>query len=104
MATVNKPLASEARSIFAGLGYTVTDRDGEFTAERGWKAVRVTPMPEPTRPPMSGSLRCFVTYRHNARDVRRRIRRADPEYDWAIITVEDDDYEVVRAPPCAEAA
>ncbi|MFC7115279.1 hypothetical protein ACFQH2_10430 [Natronoarchaeum sp. GCM10025703] len=104
MGTVNNPLASEARSIFAELGYTVSESGSEFTAERGWKAVEVTPMPEPTSPPTSGSLRCFVTYQHSVRDVRRRIRRANPEYDWAIITVEDDDYEVVRAPPAAEAA
>ena len=104
MGTVTNPLAKEARSIFAELGYTVSDRGDELTAERGWKVVGDTPMPEPKSPPASGSLRCFVTYQHSVRDLRQRIRQANPEYDWAIITVEDDDYEVVRAPPCAEAA
>lgn len=103
MGTVNTPLVEEARSVFTDLGYTVSDQGTEFTAERGWKLVEVTPMPEPKTPPESGTLRCFVTYQHSAREVRRQIRRAEPEYDWAIITVEDDDYEVVRAPPCAEA-
>ncbi len=90
--------------IFSKLGYTVSENGTELTAERGWKAVEVTPMPEPRTPPTSGTLRCFVTYEHSARDVRQRIRHADPEYDWAIITVEGDDYEVVRAPPCAGVA
>jgi len=103
MGTVNTRLDEEARSIFARLGYTVSGDGDEFTAERGWKAVRVTTMAEADEPPSSGSLRCFVTRRADARAVRRRLVRTDPDYDWAIISVENDDYEVVRAPPGPEA-
>ena len=104
MGTVNTHLVEEARSIFTRLGYTVSGDGVEFTAERDWKVVRVTAMAEPTDPPESGGLRCFVTRQCDAREVRRRLVRADPDYDWAIISVADDDYEVVRAPPGPTAA
>lgn len=102
MGTVNTQLVEEARSIFTRLGYTVSGSGTEFTAERGWKAVRVTTMSEPTEPPESGGLRCFVTRRPDAREIRRRLVRTDPDYDWAIISVANDDYEVIRAPPGPE--
>jgi hypothetical protein len=104
MGTVSTQLDEQARSIFAELGYTVSGDGAEFTAERGWKSVRVTTMREPSDPPESGGLRCFVTHRTDARAVRRRLVRADPDYDWAIISVADDDYEVVCAPPGPQAA
>lgn len=104
MGTVNTQLDDEARSIFTRLGYTVSGDGSEFTAERGWKAVRVTTMSEPDDPPESGGLCCFVARRSEAHEVRRRLVRTDPDYDWAIISVANDDYEVVRAPPGPEAS
>ncbi|SNZ04306.1 hypothetical protein SAMN06269185_0517 [Natronoarchaeum philippinense] len=99
MGTVNTQLVEEAREVFTRLGYTVSGDGTEFTAERGWKAVRVTTLTEPAEPPKSGGLHCFVTRQPDARELRRRLSRSDPDYDWAIISVENNDYEVIRAPP-----
>lgn len=104
MGTVNTRLVEQARSIFTKLGYTVSGRGTEFTAERGWKVVQVTATTEPEDAPESGGLRCFVTDEENEQAISRRLRRENPEYDWAIIAVTDEDYEVVRAPPGPDAA
>lgn len=100
MGVVSTPPVEQARSIFSKLGYSLSGDGSEFRAERDWKVVTVTATADAEDTPESGTLRCFVTYREEARSLRRRLRRADPEYEWAIISVEeDDDYEVVRAPP-----
>lgn len=104
MGVVSTPPVEQARSIFSQLGYSLTGDGSEFRAERDWKVVTVTATADAGETPDSGTLRCFVTYREEAASLRKRLRRADPEYEWAIISVaEDDDYEVVRAPPCPSA-
>ncbi|WP_121821304.1 DUF7116 family protein [Halostella salina] len=104
MGPVTTQLDEQARTIFTDLGYTVTDDGEEFRAERDWKSVRVTVTEEPSETPESGRYRCFVTSEEQAPTLRNRLQRADPEYEWAIISVADDDYEVVRAPPCRDTA
>lgn len=93
-------LSNRARSIFEDLGYTVEGSGDEFSARRDWKQVTVTTVADTTDAPSSGSMRCFVTNEDTARDLERRLDTEDPEYEWAIISVRDDqEYEVVRAPP-----
>lgn len=98
MGTVTTSLRDRAQSIFADLGYEVSASEGELLAERKWRVVQVTPMPEPQDPPSSGGLRCFVTWAEHVSAVERQIERADPEYEWAIIGVRDgNDYSIARA-------
>lgn len=128
MARVTTPPIEQARSIFTDLGYTVDDDvpnvsesdeaardltpmdylpDGgvEFRATREWKEVRVTAVAESADTPRSGTLRCFVTWQEHAPALRRKLKRAEPEYEWAVLGVaEDGEYEVARAPPGARRA
>ncbi len=67
-------------------------------AERDWKEVTVTTDPDLNRGD-PGELRCFVTENGGAERLRMRLRKRDPEFEYAIISVDDGDYEVVRAPP-----
>lgn len=99
MGTVSTPPVDEARSIFSDLGYSVVGDGTEFSAERKWRSVTVHAVTEPDETPNSGGLRCFVTWHDDANAVRRHLQRLDPEYEWAVIGVEDDDYEVLHAPP-----
>lgn len=93
-------LSNRARSIFEDLGYTVEGSGAQFRARRAWKSVTVTTVADPGATPGSGSMRCFVTDEETASDLERRLESADPDYEWAIISVSDgEDYEVVRAPP-----
>lgn len=99
MGTVTTSLRKEAQSIFADLGYSVSGNGGEIRAERKWRVVRVTPMPEPSDLPSSGTMRCFVTWADRAGELERQIRRADPDYEWALIGVRDGGgYTVERRP------
>ncbi|PSP27455.1 hypothetical protein BRC65_05690 [Halobacteriales archaeon QH_2_65_14] len=96
MGTVNTTLMQEAESIFTDLGYAVSTAGGEMRAERKWRVVQVTPMAEPDDPPASsGQLRCFVTWAERVGALERRLTRADPDYDWAIIGIRDDEEYVV---------
>lgn len=95
MGTVSKSLQQEAESIFTDLGYAVTSNGGELLAERKWRVVEVTPMPEPDDPPGTGEMRCFVTFEERMDDLEELLRREDPAYDWAIIGVQDDQEYVV---------
>ena len=101
--STNRHLREEAESIFSRLGYTVTTDGDEFTAKRDGKVVHVTATEETCEPPESataGSLRCFVTSIDHADSVRRQIRETNPEYEWAVIGVgEEEEYQVARAPP-----
>lgn len=99
MARGSTPPVDEARSIFTDLGYTVIGDGPEFSARRDWKEVRVTAVAEDDDTPDTGTLRCFVTWREQASQLRRRLHSDDPEYEWAVIGVGDSgDYEVARAP------
>ncbi|QPV63006.1 hypothetical protein I7X12_20220 [Halosimplex litoreum] len=95
MRAVTKHLDEKARSIFADLGYTVTDSGGEYLAERKWRSVHVTPAEEFDEAPASGEYRCFVAWSDDVPDLERRLEAADPDYEWAIMGVDEDgDYEV----------
>ncbi len=97
MGTVNSPLRQQARTIFSDLGYSVSTEEGELRATRKWRVVEVTPMAEPRDPPSSGQLRCFVTWAETVPALERRLERADPDYEWAIIGIDGDgDYEVAQ--------
>lgn len=96
MSTVTTALREEAESIFTDLGYTVTPQGGEMRAERKWRVVQVTPMAEPEEPPSSGELRCFVTFADTVSTLERKLTRESPEYEWAIIGIQDNEEYVVR--------
>jgi len=76
----------------------VTTDGSELRARRKWRVVHVTPMAEPEQPPAEGPLRCFVTWAEDVAALERRLTRADPDYEWAIIGVGDDDYTVSQRP------
>ncbi len=95
----NAELTEQAKSIFDQLGYTVVDTGSEVRAERDWKVVHVTPTQAGDTVPDAGSLRCFVTPQSQVTTLRQRLHDYDPDYEWAIIGVDGDDYEVARAPP-----
>lgn len=104
MGSVTIPPVEQARSIFHDLGYTVSGSDvpTDFRAERGWKVVHVSAVSDPdeANDASSEGLRCFVTHRDCGRALRRRLQRSDPDFEWAIITIDGNEgYDVVRAPP-----
>ncbi|WIV68672.1 DUF7116 family protein [Natrialbaceae archaeon AArc-T1-2] len=93
-------LVEQARSIFAELGYTVEGTGPEFRAERAWKVVHVNPVSDTQQLPTgSGEFRCFVAESGDADDLGDRLRSRDPDYEWAIIVVDGEEYQVERAPP-----
>jgi hypothetical protein len=98
MATVSRTLGERARTIFSDLGYDVAGDGRTFRAERKWRTVSVTAMPEPERPPDSGDLRCFVTWAEHLTALERRLEAAAPDYEWALVGVDGDDYVVQRCP------
>lgn len=96
MGAVNASLEDEARSIFTDLGYDVTRDGDEFRAERKWRTVRVT-TEDPQSAPETGQLRCFVAWADAARALHGRLLSLKPDYDWAVIAVDEgDDYEVLH--------
>jgi len=96
MGAVTTSLAEHASSIFADLGYSVSRTESELRAERKWRVVRVT-CSEPSTIPTDGQHRCFVTQIEDAATTYRRVSMANPEYDWAVIGVDEDgDYDVYR--------
>ncbi|MFB6183447.1 MAG: hypothetical protein ABEI96_02735 [Haloarculaceae archaeon] len=99
MRAVTKQLSDAAESIFTDLGYRISGTGSEFRAERKWRVVQVSTLEEPATPPETGEYRCFVTRSEAASDVRRRLVRADPDYEWAVLAVDDDgDYDVLCEP------
>jgi hypothetical protein len=97
MGTVTTSLRERAQSIFADLGYSVSTEGSGLRAERKWRTVQVTPMPEPDDLPVAGDFHCFVTWDDRVGALERRVQGADPDYDWAIIGIrEGEDYEVAR--------
>lgn len=106
MAPGTIPPLEEAKTVFRQLGYAIDDHGAEFTAERKWRRVRVTPLcaddaTEPgrvleTEAEPTARLRCFVTWMPCTGALREYLRSAKPPYDWAIIGIDDDDFEVVH--------
>ncbi|MCU4925078.1 hypothetical protein OB905_03630 [Halobacteria archaeon AArc-dxtr1] len=99
MGPVNTQLVEQARVIFAELGYTVEGTGSTFRAEREWKVVHVRPNPGDDLPADDGGFHCFVAEPAGADALERRLERVDPAYEWAIIVVDGEEYEVERAPP-----
>ncbi|TYT60922.1 DUF7116 family protein [Natrialba swarupiae] len=94
-------LVEQARSIFAELGYTVEGDGPEFRAERAWKVVHVNTVLENETLPTasSGQFHCFVAQPEDADTLETRLTSVDPSYEWAIIVVDGEEYQVERAPP-----
>lgn len=100
MGPVNMRLVEQAKSIFADLGYTVEGTGPVFRAERKWKVVHVNPVLEPGElPAAAGQFHCFVARPEDADALERELERTNPSYEWAIIVVDGDDYQVERVPP-----
>lgn len=94
MGVVSTPLLDEARSIFADLGYTVSQAGTELRAERKWRVVYVTDS-EPDETPERGELRCFVTREDRASALCDDLLTRSPEYDWAVMGLTDaGDYRI----------
>lgn len=99
MRAVTRPLDEQARSIFAELGYDVHSRGSELLAERKWRMVHVTPVAGDDETPEDGDYRCFVAWNDDVEAVVGRLRREDPDYEWAVLGVDEDgDYEVAHGP------
>lgn len=95
MGAVSTSLIDEARTIFTDLGYDVTEQGEELRAERKWRTVHVTTA-EPENANTYGQLRCFVARAEKATDVRERLLAVEPDYDWAVISVADEEYRVLH--------
>lgn len=94
MGSVTTSLVDEAERIFTDLGYEVTEDGNELRAERKWRTVRVTTA-APEDVPEEGPLRCFVARDGEAAGVQERLLTAKPDYDWAVIGVDETgDYQV----------
>ena len=99
MGSVSTPLSEEARSIFAELGYSISERGAEFDAVRDWKEVVVTPVEGGVETPDDDGLHCYVTWKEEVGDLQQSLALSDPAGEWALIGVDEDGtYEVARAP------
>lgn len=95
MGAVSTSLIDEARTIFSDLGYEISEAGDELRAERKWRVVHVTTA-DPEDAATHGRLRCFVARAEEAPDVRERLLALAPDYDWAVISVAENDYEVLH--------
>jgi hypothetical protein len=95
MAVASTSLDERARTIFTDLGYEVSPDRGEFRAERKWRTVYVTTA-DPAEAPSYGSLRCFVAPLEEAESLREDLLSRTPDYDWAVVGVEEEDYTVLH--------
>lgn len=89
MGAVSTSLVEEARTVFRDLGYELTAEGDELRAERKWRTVYVTTA-DPEEANTHGRLRCFVTRAERASDVRDRLLAIEPNYDWAVIGIDED--------------
>jgi hypothetical protein len=98
MVAVTTSLAERAEEIFTDLGYTVSGSGPEFRAERKWRVVQVLALEDAEDIPEQGDLRCFVAPEERASALKAALLDRTPEYDWALISVEDggDGYEVLH--------
>lgn len=95
MGAVTTPLIDEAEEIFRELGYDV-ERDGEeLRATRKWRVVHVTTA-SPAEARDDGTLRCFVARAERAERVQQELLNSTPPYDWAVVSVGEDDYDVLH--------
>ena len=95
MAAATTRLAARAESIFRDLGYEVERSGEELRATRKWRTVHVTTQ-TPEEAPETGQFRCFVVEADRAETVRETLRAGDYPYDWAVVAVSDDDYDVLH--------
>jgi len=96
MGAVSKPLVEEARAIFRGLGYELTAENDELRAERKWRTVYVTTA-DPADANTHGRLRCFVARAEHAPEVQDRLLEIEPDYDWAVVSVDEEgEYRVLH--------
>lgn len=96
MGAVSKPLVEEARAVFRGLGYELTAEGDELRAERKWRTVYVTTA-DPSEANTHGRLRCFVARAERAPEVQDRLLEIEPDYDWAVISVDEEgEYRVLH--------
>lgn len=95
MGVIGTPLLDEARTIFSDLGYEVEKEGEELRAERKWRTVYVTTA-DPAEAPEHGRLRCFVAEECRANDIRDRLVSLAPDYDWAVVAVDDSDYRILH--------
>ncbi|MUV87095.1 hypothetical protein GJ631_11070 [Natronomonas sp. CBA1123] len=95
MGAVSTSLVEEARTIFSDLGYEVTEDGDELRAERKWRTVHVT-TDDPDDAATHGRLRCFVARGDQANTVRERLLSTEPDYDWAVMRVDDGEYQVLH--------
>ncbi|MDZ7746352.1 MAG: hypothetical protein U5K28_07500 [Halobacteriales archaeon] len=95
MSAEHAELTDEAESIFRGLGYETDRGVGELYATRKWRTVHVT-TEEPTSDPPAAGLRCFVARADRADELCTDLSESDYPYDWAVISVHDDGYDVLH--------
>ena len=95
MGVVSTTLDGRAREIFTDLGYEVTPDGGELRAERKWRTVYVTTA-DPADAPTHGRLRCFVAPAERAPDVRADLLARGPDYDWAVVSLDEAGYTVLH--------
>jgi len=95
MAAATTRLAARAESIFRDLGYDVERYGEELRATRKWRTVHVTTQ-SPEETPETGQFRCFAVETDRAEAVREELRAGDHPYDWAVVAVGDDDYDVLH--------
>ncbi|MES3516190.1 MAG: hypothetical protein PPP58_00850 [Natronomonas sp.] len=95
MGAVSTSLDERARSIFTDLGYEITDTGTEFRAERKWRTVHVTTQ-RPVNAPTHGQFRCFVADAEHAGEIQTQLSTIEPDYDWAVVAVDESSYEVLH--------
>ena len=96
MGVLSTPLIDEARTIFTELGYEVEPVGDELRAERKWRIVYISEE-SPTEVRDEADLRCFVAAPDRAPDLREELLGLEPDYDWAVMSVDGDgDYEVLH--------
>jgi len=95
MGAVTTQLATAAESIFRELGYDIESAGSELKATRKWRTVYVT-TDDPGEAPEYGRLRCFVVDDGQASTVREELLETDRPYDWAIVAVTENGYDVLH--------
>ena len=113
MPPVSMPPSEDARAIFRRLGYSVSGDGPEFVAERKWRTVCVTAVSDGDDlhsrraladggdPTPEYRFRCFVAPKSATGNVRTRLDRVDPTYEWAVIGVDDAGEYDVHLPSAA---